>query len=201
MTLQRYALVAGGLLAAAGVTVAAAQDDRMLRPPAQAEAIIYRDANYKGPAVNVSRAEPDLGLAWRVNAVRVTSGEWQLCERRNYGGNCRTISRDTPILGLRGIEVQSMRPMGWGGGGGGRPGEPGRNPSLRGMAAEFYSAPAMNGYRVEACETGNATAFCARRSAEQFCSSMGWRTAARQAIETVRGRAYLADVLCSNTGT
>jgi hypothetical protein len=29
---------------------------------------------------------------------------------------------------------------------------------------------------------------------------MRWRSAAREAMETVRGRVYLADVLCSNTG-
>jgi hypothetical protein len=203
MSLQRAVLVAGGLLAATAVSVAAAQEDRMLRPPAQAEAIIYRDAGYKGPAVNVSQAQPDLGLAFRINSVRVNRGEWQLCERPNYGGNCRVIDKDTALLGLRGIEVQSMRPLGWGGGGGGGgqlPLEPGRNPNLRGMAAQFYAAPAARGYRVQACEYGSANQSCARRTADRFCADMGWRSAARHALETVRGRVYLADVLCSNTG-
>jgi hypothetical protein len=200
-TTLRLVVLAGGMLAAAGVSVAAAQDDRMMRPPMRAEAIIYRDAGYKGPAVNVSEPQPDLGLSFNVNSVRVRSGEWQLCERTNYRGNCRVVDRDTPLFNLRGIEVQSMRPTGWGGGGGGgsQSGEPGRNPSLRGMAAEFYPAPAVRGYRVLACEYGSATTACAKRSADQFCSSMGWRTAARQSMETVRRQVYLADVLCSNT--
>lgn len=202
MNLQRAILVAGGLLAATGVTVAAAQDDKMLRPPAQPEAIIYRDAGYKGPAVNVSRSEANLGLAFRINSIRVTSGEWQLCERPNFAGNCRVYDKDTALLGLRGIEVQSMRPIGWGGGGGGgqQPLEPGRNPNLRGMAAQFYAAPAARGYRVLACEYGSANQSCAKRTADRFCADMGWRASARQALETVRGRVYLADVLCSNTG-
>jgi hypothetical protein len=190
--------IAAGVLALAGVTGVAAQEDRMLRPEQRPEAIIYRDAGFQGPAVNVREAKPDLGLAWRVGSIRVRAGRWQLCERRNYRGKCETIDADRAVLGrpLRGIEVQSMRPIGW------NPpsGEPGRNPSLRGMAAEFYSAPARNGYRVLACPSGNATASCAERSANQFCSAMGWRRAARQAMETVRGRVYLADVLCSTTG-
>lgn len=198
---HRFAVLTGGLLAVAGVTIAAAQDDRMMRPPVQAEAIIYRDTGYKGPAVNVSRPEPNLGLAWRVNSIRVTSGEWQVCERPNYRGDCRTFTRDNPILGLRGMKVQSMRPTGWDSGGG-QPVEPGSNPNLRGMAAQFFAAPAVNGYRVLACPTStSATAACAKRGADQFCSRMGWRTSARQMMETVRGRVYLADVLCSNTGT
>lgn len=184
---------------AVGVSGATAQQDKMLRPPEAAEAIIYRDAGYKGPAVNVSRAEANLGLAFRINSIRVTSGRWQVCEKANYRGTCRTFDRDMPLLGLRGIKVQSMRPEG--GNGGTLPGgEQGSNPNLRGMAAQFYAAPALRGYRVEACATGSATASCAQRSAAQFCSSMGWRTSSRQAMETVRGRVYLADVLCSNTG-
>ncbi|MFM7348876.1 MAG: beta/gamma crystallin-related protein [Erythrobacter sp.] len=203
MTRLRIGILAAGVLTAAGVSVATAQSDKMLRPPAmQAEAIIYRDANYQGPAVNVSQPEGNLGLAWRVNSVRVRSGEWQLCERPNFRGNCRNVNRDTPVFAIRGITVQSMRPTGNGGGSGGwqQPGEPGNNPSLRGMAAQFYSAPAERGYRLLACEYGSATASCTRQTAERFCSRMGWRTSARQSMETVRGRVYLADVLCSNTG-
>lgn len=172
----------------------------MWRPDAPPEAIIYRDAGYQGPAVNVSEPQPNLGLAWRVNAIRVRAGRWQMCERTNYRGDCRTIDADRPVLGtpLRGITVQSMRPIGGSGGGWGG-NEPGRNPSLRGMASEFYPAPARGGYRVLACPTGSATANCAQRNANQFCTTMGWRRSARQTMETVRQRVYLADVVCTNS--
>ncbi len=195
---RTLAIFAVGAVALSVVSVATAQSDRMARPEPAPEAVIYRDMGYQGPAVNVSQAQANLGLAWRVNAVRVMSGEWQLCEERNFRGRCRTVNRDTPMLGnpLRGIPVQSMRPIG-----GTMPGgEPGNNKSLRGMAAEFYPRPAQRGYRVPACATGNANANCAARTAQQFCADMGWRTSARQSLETVRGQAYLADVLCSNTG-
>lgn len=185
-----------GALALVGVSVVAAQEDRMWRPEPPPEAIIYRDAGYQGPAVNVSEPQPNLGLAWKVNSIRVRSGRWQMCERTNYRGDCRTVDRDSPILGrpLQGIAVQSMRPLGYN-----PPGEPGNNPSLRGMASQFYPAPARGGYRVLACPSGNATAGCAERNAKAFCSAMGWRRSARQMMETVRGRVYLADVVCTNS--
>lgn len=202
--LLKTAIGALALVAAAGVGMAGAaaqEEDRMWRPDAPPEAIIYRNAGYQGPAVNVSQPQPNLGLSWRVNAIRVRAGRWQLCERINYRGSCRTIDYDRPVLGSlsRGITVQSMRPIG-GTGGGAWGNEPGRNPSLRGMASEFYPAPARGGYRVLACpSSGSATANCAERNANQFCAAMGWRRSARQTMETVRQRVYLADVLCTNS--
>lgn len=192
------ACLGGGLAATQPLT---AQEDRMWRPPVQPEAIIYRDAGYSGPAVNVSSANPDMGLAWRVNSIRVRSGTWELCERTRFRGPCRTFNADTPRIGrYGGVVVQSLRPVGGGGGPLPLPLEPGNNESLRGMAAQFYPAPARNGYRVLACDFASATSACAQQSAQSFCTSMGWRMTVRQAMETVRGRTYLADVLCSNTG-
>jgi hypothetical protein len=191
------AVVTGGLALSQPLT---AQEDRMWRPPVQPEAIIYRDPGYSGPAVNVSSDNPDMGLAWRVNSIRVRSGTWQLCERTRYRGRCFTFNADDPRITMTGgLVVQSLRPIG-GGGPSPDPQQPGNNPSLRGMAAQFYAAPAQAGYRVQACRGGSANANCARQTAQDFCKSMGWRASARQAMETVRGRVYLADVLCSNTG-
>lgn len=201
--LKASVMILGAVSLVLTLPSAAAQQDKMLRPvpvPETSEAIIYRDANYRGPAVSVREARPDLGLAWQIKSIRVKSGSWQLCEKRNYGGTCRVVARDTPQFSSSrsGITVQSMRPLV--GPSLGQPLVPGNNRSLRGMAAEFYPQPARNGYRVLACPSGNATANCAAQSAERFCSAMGWRRASRQALETVRERVYLADVLCSNTG-
>ena len=189
------ALVLGGIGVASLATPVFSQDDRMYRPPARPEATFYRDANYSGPAVYVNEAKSNLRLTWPVNSIRIASGRWELCERPNFRGTCRTYDRDKPLLNrlLRGHEVQSIRPLGWGG-------AAGNNPSLRGMAAQFYSAPARDGYRVQACSRGNANAACASRTADEFCVAMGWHTSAREAMETVSGQVYLADVLCSNTG-
>lgn len=168
-------------------------------PAGMPEATIYRDAGYRGPAVAISYEQPNLGLTWRVNSIRVKSGRWQLCEQSYYRGNCRTVERDTPLLGLpgRGMAVQSVREIGGGyvpapiGDGG---------PSLRGIAAQFYTQPSEYGQRVLACTTGSATSRCAAQTADRFCKNMGWTASANERLETVNRQVYLADVLCTRTG-
>lgn len=192
-----FAVVAA-LAGAGGLTASDAQtpDERAYRPP---EATIYRDAGYRGPAVFVGEAKPNLGLAWPVNSIRVASGRWELCEKTRYRGNCRTFDRDTPMIGtiLRGMTVQSMRPAG-GDGGGWQP--PANDQVARGNFAEFHTQPARGNYRILACTTGSATANCAARTADNWCRSIGWNGSAREHMETVYGRVYLADVLCVRSG-
>lgn len=181
----------------------AQQEERRPSPDFPGEAIIYRDVGYSGPAVNVSRANPNLGLAWPVRSIRVRYGRWELCSLSNYRGQCTTIDRDTPDL-RRQVNflnrLGSMRPMP--GGGGPRPPDPPPTPdrSLRGMAAEFFPAPSERGRRVEACERGQANANCAARTADNFCRQRNWNGSAREALETVGRGVYLADVLCTRTG-
>lgn len=194
------------LLAAAAVSIGAgflatssAQtvETERYRPP---EATIYRDAAYKGPAVFIGEAKDNLGLAWPVNSVRIVSGRWELCERTRYRGNCRTIDRDTPMLGniLRGITIQSIRPVG--AGGGWNPQPPANDQVASGNFAEFHTQPSQGRYRVLACTNGSATANCAARTADTWCRSIGWNGSAREHMETVSGREYLADVLCVRSG-
>jgi hypothetical protein len=168
------------------------------RPP---EATIYRDAAYKGPAVFIGEEKPNLGLAWPVNSVRIASGRWELCEKTRFRGNCRTIDRDTPMLGniLRGITIQSIRPAG-GSGGGWNPQPPANDQVAHGNFAEFHTQPSQGRYRVLACTSGSATANCAARTADTWCRSIGWNGSAREHMETVSGREYLADVLCVRSG-
>ncbi len=169
------------------------------RPP---EATIYRDAGYRGPAVFIGEEKPNLRLSWPVNSIRVTRGRWELCERTRYRGNCRTVDRDTPMLNnvLRGITVQSIRPAGSGGGGGWNPNPPANDQVARGNFAEFHTQPAERNYRVLACARGSATANCAAQTADNWCRSIGWNGSAREHMETVSGRVYLADVLCVRSG-
>lgn len=173
-------------------------EDKMLRPP---EATIYRDAAYKGPAVFIGEERSNLGLAWPVNSIRVASGRWELCERTRFRGQCRTVDRDTPMMGniLRGITVQSIRPVG-SGGGGWNPNPPANDQVARGNFAEFHTQPSQGNYRVLACTRGSATANCAAQTADTWCRSIGWNGSAREHMETVAGRIYLADVLCVRSG-
>lgn len=171
-------------------------EERLYRP---SEATIYRDAGYRGPAVAIGRETPNLGLAWPVNSVRVGTGRWELCEKTRYRGTCRTVERDTPMLNsiLRGLTIQSIRPVGTGGGGW----QPPVNDQVaRGNFAEFHTQPARGNNRILACEAGSATASCAARAADTYCRSIGWNGSAREHMETVSGRVYLADVLCVRSG-
>ncbi|ALH82393.1 beta/gamma crystallin-related protein [Sphingopyxis macrogoltabida] len=194
---------AAGIILIAGsgmLTTSTAQipDERRYRPP---EATIYRDAAYRGPAVFIGEAKSNLGLAWPVNSIRVASGRWELCEKTRYRGTCRTVERDTPMLGnvLRGLTIQSIRPVG-SGGGGWNPNPPANDQVVRGNFAEFHTQPGTGGYRVLACASGSSTANCAARTADSWCRSVGWNGSAREHMETVANRVYLADVLCVRSG-
>ena len=112
-----------------------------------------------------------------------------------------TVERDTPMLNniLRGITIQSIRPVS-GGGGGWNPQPPARDQVARGNFAEFHTQPSQGNYRVLACTRGSATANCAAQTADTWCRSIGWNGSAREHMETVSGREYLADVLCVRSG-
>ena len=165
------------------------------------EATIYRDAGYQGPAVFIGEEKANLDLNWRVNAIRVKSGRWQLCERTNFRGTCRVYDADRPMLNsaMRGFVVQSMRPIAGGGGSGGGGINDG-GPSLRGMSSQYYAQPTRYGFRVRACSSISATVSCAARNADNFCRQMGWAGAGWQTMETVNRVTYLSDVLCTRTG-
>ncbi|MDZ3831786.1 MAG: beta/gamma crystallin-related protein [Sphingopyxis sp.] len=189
-------IVGGGALSTSS---AQTPDDRMYRPP---EATIYRDAAYRGPAVFIGEAKPNLGLSWPVNSIRVKEGRWQLCEKTRFRGQCRTVDRDTPLLNnvLRGLTIQSIRPVGNGGGDDGWQAPPANGQIARGNFAEFHTQPGTNGRRVAACAAGSATANCAAQTADNWCRSIGWNGSAREHMETINRREYLADVLCVRTG-
>ena len=159
------------------------------RPPAgQAglEAIVHRDTMFNGPFLSVRGPQPNLNLGWEARSIRVRSGEWQICTGRNYTGRCTTITRDQSVLQPQFREILSMRPTGgW---------NTGLGYSLRGSASEFFPAPLRNGQRIPCEGSGSG---CARAPAGSFCRSVGWLVSRSQAVETVGGRRYIADVLCA----
>lgn len=178
------------------------QTDKMA-PIGQGEATIYRDIGFQGPAVFVGEAKSDLQLSWSVKSIRVRSGTWELCARTRYRPPCARVSADE--ADLRRVSrvlyaVQSMRPLG------GSPVQPPFQPdppagtSLRGMAAEFFPAPGRYNARIISCPTGNSTASCAARTADEFCRSVGWNGSKSESQETINRRIYLADVLCVRSG-
>lgn len=173
-------------------------EERLYRPPGNSpEAIIYRDANFSGPAVAISRDQPNLGLAWQVRSIRVNGGAWEMCTGRNFGGRCMIYRASTANIPSNFRNVVSVRPVN---NGPLPPTPPQPQNSLRGMSAEFFPAPVQYGQRVLACTSGSATANCAARTADSFCRTVGWNGAKSETMQTENRRIYLADVLCSNSG-
>jgi hypothetical protein len=80
----------------------------------KAEATIYRDAGFSGPAVYMSTPKPDTDIYnLPIRSIRVKGGEWQLCTKKNFKGTCKNVSNDIPDLasiGMSGI-VKSLRPI------------------------------------------------------------------------------------------
>lgn len=133
-------------------------------------------------------------MPFKVFSARVARGEvWEICTSARYRGDCIKVSDNQPIAAWT---VNSARPS--------RatplpaPVVPGREQSLRGMSAEFFTQPTDRNGRVQSCASGAAA--CTAESADRFCRSRGWTGAAYQRQETVSRRNYLADVLCTRTG-
>src|SRR3546814_16984963 len=101
---------------------------------------------------------------------------------------------------LRGLTIQSIRPVG-GGGGGGNPNPPANDRVARGNFAELHTQPGERNYRVLARPRGSATANCAAQTADNWCRSVGWNGSARVHRETVNGSLHPADSLVPSPGS
>jgi hypothetical protein len=187
-----------GLFAASS---AQTPDERHHRP---SEATIYRDDGYRGPAVFVGEAKPNLGLAWPVNSIRVASGRWELCERTRYRGplpNGR--SRHADAGQPRARAHHPVDPPGRDGAGEAA-GTPIRPPTTKSRAAiSPNSTPSRQSgnYRVSCLRSADRRTRTARRRPPTPIAARSAGTgSAREHMETVSGRVYLADVLCVRSG-
>lgn len=73
--------------------------------------VLYDQPNYRGRAVNVRRAVPNISR--RVRSVTIGRGVWEVCDRANYKGRCKTLDNSVPdvrVLNLRG-RIVSLRPV------------------------------------------------------------------------------------------
>lgn len=184
-----------------GASAPAVAQDRMA-PNAQ----LFSATNFMGRSLTITRETPIVQASWQPRSIRMGGGSsWEVCEQRHFMGRCTVLTGSstnlTSQLGITRIgSIRPARPIppnpgpgpgplpGPGGGGG---------QSLRGMAAEFFPAPESRGRRIDACNTQGGSAACITREAANFCRSMGNVSARNSAAETVGGRIYLADVLCS----
>jgi len=173
---------------------------------AQAAIYLYPGPNFQGDPVVIRTDSPTTSVQI-TRSVRVDRGEtWRVCSRPRGAEPCLVFTGDVRDITGNPImrDIRSINYAGGGGSGGGGWGDlrPGANqPRLRGMAAEFFPRPTdRRGERIEACFRRSATAACAADTADEFCRAAGWTGARSQAMETYRGRARLADVLCARSG-
>jgi hypothetical protein len=161
----------------------------------QAELTMYARGQYKGPNYSVAGASQSMRIPFTVKSVQIPEGQaWELCSGNTFSG-CKELRKSDPSMVMN---VRSVRPV-----------APrittvgqsvgavvtGPNPSLRGMASEFFVAPDTNGARIEVpADTSEAMTVSAR----EFCRVRGWRYAVHARLQTLDGRTFLADVLCSD---
>lgn len=153
----------------------------------------YSEIAFRGQSYTVTGPRENVRVPFSIRSARVAPGEvWEICPSTGYGGNCQTISEDQGNVALT---VRSARPAN--AATLPAPITPGTGQSLRGMSAEFYPQPSDGRGRVASCASGAAS--CAAEAADRFCQSRGWTASSHQTQETVSGRIYLADVLCTRT--
>lgn len=157
------------------------------------EITFYSDIAFRGRTFVVTGARDYARVPFTVRSARIARGEaWQICADVQYRGRCNTVDSDQGNIAWT---VNSVRPARGTPGPG--PGAPGSERTLRGMSAEFFVQPSAGGRRVASCTSGAAA--CAKDSANRFCQSRGWTASSYERQETVAGRNYLADVLCTRT--
>jgi hypothetical protein len=74
--------------------------------------IVFYDAvNFRGRTLMIDDDRPSLAASNSLGSIRVAAGEWQVCDRPRFYGNCVIVTddvRDVSRLGLRG-PVASVR--------------------------------------------------------------------------------------------
>ena len=162
---------------------------------APAELVMYGQGRYKGYSYSVAGASQSMRIPFTVKSVQIPEGQaWELCSGNTFSG-CKEFTQSDPSMVMN---VRSVRPVA------ARITTvdkaagavvTGPNPSLRGMASEFFVAPDTNGARIEVpAGTGEAMSVAAR----EFCRVRGWRYSVHARLQTLDGRTFLADVLCSD---
>jgi hypothetical protein len=182
--------------AAAAVLLSAHAVAQTSREP-DAQATLYNKGRFKGARRTVV-GPTQFGEAFLVRSLNIPAGtQWELCSGTKYSG-CKQFTQSTPSMIMN---VRSARPVATiltsASGPGPSASLPGGGGSLRGIASEYFVAPAARGNRIE---VQPGTAEMMSRRAIEFCQARGWRTSAHERLQSVAGRFYLADVLCADTG-
>jgi hypothetical protein len=182
--------------AAAGAVLLSAQALAQAPKETDAQVTIYNKGHFRGARRTIV-GPTQFGEPFTVRSVTIPAGtQWEFCSGTKFSG-CKQVTQTKPSMIMT---VRSARPVAAiltsSSGSASAASLPGGG-SLRGIASEYFVAPADRGGRVEV-QTGTAEAMS--RRAIEFCQARGWRTSAHERLQSVAGRFYLADVLCADTG-
>jgi len=180
------------------VTAIGSAEAELYGGAARAEAIIYAHPDYRGDAIIIQGAEPDLGrvgLNDRVSSIEL-QGQWEICTDPDFRGRCTLING--PVRRLADLRmndnITSLRPMN---GRGGRRGRHDHEPvsinraemrhynqGFEGRSSVFFPRPrGWHGDRLRPRQ----------RAAIRFCRQMGYASV----LYANTNRRYLTDVLCA----
>jgi hypothetical protein len=155
-------------------------------------ATLYELPGFQGRSIVVNGSTnnlDDMGFNDRARSVRF-NGTWKLCEDAGYRGHCEILSGSVADLRSRGINgLSSIGPYNdygaYPGGGYGR--------GVQGRSVVFYAGPVSSNYSNGYPPYGNGYGYgVSRRTADDFCRSMG----NREAIYYDSAGGTLQDVLC-----
>ena len=178
----------------AGVAAIAALLPTQTYAQANREVTLFSRGHFKGARYTIT--EPtQFQVPFVMKSVVIPAGSvWEFCSGSTYSG-CRQLSQSVPatVMTVRSVRpVATILPASATPSGGTLSGQ-----SLRGMASEYFVAPDEGGNRVDV-QPGTTEAMSLRAS--EFCRSHKWRSSAYARLQSIGGRFYLADVLCSDTG-
>ena len=162
---------------------------------------LFADRFYRGETQVFTADQPHLATPLKPQSLRII-GRWEICNDDDFKGRCIEIDRDYPVeAGLgEGFAVRSVRLLAPGQGAG-KPTagvQPGGS-SIAGVASRYWPAPTYGSERILACPDGKASFNCAHDTAEDMCRRAGYRVVRYWQLQTVEGRAYLADILCTRS--
>lgn len=173
----------------------------LLAAAVPAQLTLFPERFYRGAARVFTGDQRQISPAITPQSLSIT-GRWELCSGNDFQGRCIEIDRDYPVeAGLGdGFTVRSARQL-VPGQGAGKPTagvQPGGT-SVAGVASRYWPAPTYGSERILACPTGKASFNCAHDTAEDMCRRAGFRVVRYWQLQTVEGRVYLADILCTRS--
>jgi hypothetical protein len=171
---------------------AAAQQDE--------QAVIYYQGHFKGRSISLE-GPTRLQAPFTAKSIKIPEGKsWELCTGNTFTG-CKEFNGSDPAMV---INVRSARPVApiltaapTTGGPAASVGTVGGGPwpTLRGLSSEYFIAPDSGGNRILVASGKSEEA---SRLAQEFCRQRGWQASAYERLQSLGGRAYLADVLCAD---